>query len=114
VSFEPERYSAVKVKFKPAEEMKQITASVFATGKVIITGACTLKEIAYAYNIVASTIHSDPSLAVKPTAKVDVFDRYMGYDTGKMVRALRNKGHQSWVRTIENKQINFSACNNNN
>lgn len=114
VSFEPERYSAVKVKFKPAEEMKQITASVFATGKVIITGACTLKEIAYAYNIVASTIHSNPSLAVKPTAKVDVFDRYMGYDTGKMVQALRNKGHQSWVRTIENKQINFSACNNNN
>ena len=114
VSFEPERYSAVKIKFKPAEEMKQITASVFATGKVIITGACTLKEVAFAFNIVATTIHSEPSLSVKETSKVDVFDTYMGYRTGGMVRALREKGHQSWVRTIENKQINFSACNNNN
>jgi len=51
VSFDPDRYSAVKIKFKPAEDMKQVTASVFSTGKVIVTGAETLKEIAYAYNI---------------------------------------------------------------
>lgn len=114
VSFEPERYSAVKVKFKCAEEMKQITASVFATGKVIITGACTLKEIAFGFNVIASAIDGEPSLVVRKSKSVDVFDRYMGYRTADIVRALRQSGHQSWVRTVENKQINFSACNNNN
>ena len=55
VSFEPDRYSAVKIKFKPAEDMKEITTSIFGTGKIIITGAETLKEIVFAYNL--SLIH---------------------------------------------------------
>ena len=50
VSFKPENYSAVKIKFKPRPEMKQVTASVFSTGKVIVTGAETLKEIVFAYD----------------------------------------------------------------
>lgn len=50
VSFNPDRYSAVKVKFRPQPGMKQVTASVFSTGKIIVTGAETLKEIAYAYD----------------------------------------------------------------
>ena len=50
VSFKPESYSAVKIKFKPRPEMKQVTASVFSTGKVIVTGAETLKEIVFAYD----------------------------------------------------------------
>lgn len=113
VSFEPERYSAVKIKFQCATEMKQITASIFATGKVIITGATTLKEIAFGYNVICSTIEANPSLVVRDSSKMDVFDKYMGYDATSFIRALREKGHQSWMRTIENKQINFSACNNN-
>jgi len=51
VSFKPERYSAVKIKFKPRPDMKQVTASVFSTGKVIVTGAETLREIVFAYDI---------------------------------------------------------------
>jgi hypothetical protein len=51
VSFNPERYSAVKIKFKPRPDMKQVTASVFSTGKVIVTGAETLREIVFAYDI---------------------------------------------------------------
>jgi TATA-box binding protein (TBP) (component of TFIID and TFIIIB) len=57
VSFEPDRYSAVKIKFKPAHEMKEITCSIFSTGKIIITGAETLKEIAFAYNIINQHIN---------------------------------------------------------
>lgn len=107
VSFEPERYSAVKIKFQCATEMKQITVSIFATGKVIITGATTLKEIAFGYNVICSTIDANPSLTVRRTEKRDVFDRYMGYDTSTITRALRASGYQSWVRTIENKGITF-------
>jgi TATA-box binding protein (TBP) (component of TFIID and TFIIIB) len=51
VSFNPDRYSAVKIKFKPGPDMKQVTASVFSTGKIIVTGAETLKEIAFAYDM---------------------------------------------------------------
>lgn len=51
VSFNPDRYSAVKIKFKPRPDMKQVTASVFSTGKIIVTGAETLKEIVFAYDI---------------------------------------------------------------
>ena len=39
VSFKPEIYSAVKIKFVPGPGMKRITASVFSSGCVLITGA---------------------------------------------------------------------------
>ena len=58
VSFDPDRYSAVKIKFKPAEDMKQVTASEFSTGKIIITGAETLTVTAYSYNIINQFIMS--------------------------------------------------------
>lgn len=51
VTFQPDRYSAVKVKFHPADNTKQVTASIFSTGKVIVTGAETLREIALAYEV---------------------------------------------------------------
>src|SRR6056300_95334 len=61
VSFEPDRYSAVKIKFRPANDMKEITCSIFSTGKIIITGAETLKEIAFAYNIINQHINENPT-----------------------------------------------------
>jgi TATA-box binding protein (TBP) (component of TFIID and TFIIIB) len=59
VSFKPEIYSAVKIKFVPGACMKKITASVFSSGCVLITGAKTLREITSSYkflmNILSST-----------------------------------------------------------
>ena len=107
VSFEPDRYSAVKVKFKPAEDMKQITASIFSTGKIIITGAETLKEIAFAYNIINQHINDDPQIRVSPTVETDVFDVFLGHKCEPMIQHLRSKGFNSWLQTIVNRQINF-------
>jgi TATA-box binding protein (TBP) (component of TFIID and TFIIIB) len=59
VSFNPDRYSAVKMKFRPKPGMKQVTASVFSTGKIIVTGAETLSEIAYAYDILNAELGKD-------------------------------------------------------
>ena len=73
VSFEPDRYSAVKIKFRPSQDMKEITTSIFSTGKIIITGAETLKEIAFAYNIINQHINEDPHIRVSPTMEKDVF-----------------------------------------
>ena len=52
VTFDPDRYSAVKLKFTPKPEQKQVTASIFSTGKIIVTGAQTLDEIAGAYEVI--------------------------------------------------------------
>ena len=107
VSFEPDRYSAVKIKFKPAHEMKEITCSIFSTGKIIIIGAETLKEIAFAYNIINQHINENPSIRVSRTEETDVFDIYLGYRCDPFVEKLREKGFESWMKTITNRQINF-------
>jgi TATA-box binding protein (TBP) (component of TFIID and TFIIIB) len=107
VSFEPDRYSAVKIKFQPAQDMKEITTSIFSTGKIIITGAETLKEIAFAYNIINQHINDDPQIRVSPTTETDVFDTFLGHKCEPMVEHLRAKGFNSWLQTITNRQINF-------
>jgi TATA-box binding protein (TBP) (component of TFIID and TFIIIB) len=107
VSFEPDRYSAVKIKFKPAHDMKEITCSIFSTGKIIITGAETLKEIAFAYNIINHHINENPGIRVSPTQETDVFDVYLGYKCDTLIKILREKGFNSWMYTITNRQINF-------
>jgi len=107
VSFEPDRYSAVKIKFKPAQDMKEITTSIFSTGKIIITGAETLKEIAFGYNIVNHHINDDPQIRVSPTEEKDVFDIFLGHRCGAMVEHLKGKGFESWLQTITNREINF-------
>ena len=107
VSFDPDRYSAVKIKFKPAEDMKQVTASVFSTGKIIVTGAETLKEIAYAFNILNQHILSHPGIKVAKTDTQDLFDTFLGYNFDDMVKVLTKKGFRPWGYVNTNHQINF-------
>ena len=107
VSFEPDRYSAVKIKFKPAHDMKEITCSIFSTGKIIITGAETLKEIAFAYNIINQHINENSQIRVSRTEETDVFDVYLGYKCDPFIKKLREKGFESWMKTNTNRQINF-------
>ena len=107
VSFEPDRYSAVKIKFKPAEDMKRITTSIFSTGKVIITGAETLKEIAFAYNIINNHINECPGIRVTPTETKDHFGIFMGYKCSELVNHLKQAGVLSWTKTTVNNKINF-------
>jgi len=109
-SFEPDRYSAVKVKFRPSEDMKEITTSIFSTGKIIITGAETLKEIAFAYNIIISHIleHKKRILTtdIEPSKK-EIFSTASGYPIQEIIEMATIIGHKSWIDTIKNKQINF-------
>jgi len=108
VSFDPDRYSAVKIKFKPAEDMKQVTASVFSTGKIIITGAETLKEIAYSYNIINQFIMSHhKNIKVGKVASPDVFDTIFGFQIDELVKELDAKGFKPWGYVSKNYQINF-------
>ncbi len=105
--FKPDLYSAVKIKFKPAADMKTVTVSIFATGKVIITGAETLKEIAFAYNIINHHMASRPDLKVGPSQESGVFDVFMGYRFEDWVPVLKKLGARPWIFDRENCKINF-------
>lgn len=77
VTYDPDRYSAVKIKFSPGPDMKQVTASIFSTGKIIVTGAETLDEIAQAYRILNEKLN-DPKIFVKTVTVHETFDNILG------------------------------------
>lgn len=90
VTFDPDRYSAVKVKFIPKPGQKQVTASIFSTGKIIVTGAQTLDEIAEAYSTLNQNLR-DPAILIKPSAQPELFDNIMGATFEEWGRVLANK-----------------------
>ena len=86
VTFDPDRYSAVKVKFCPKPDQKQVTASIFSTGKIIVTGAQTLDEIAGAYETINKVITTDA--LVKAVAEPELFNNIMGASFEEWGRVL--------------------------
>jgi len=76
VTFDPDKYSAVKIKFEPQPGMKRVTASIFSTGKVIVTGARALDEIVGAYETINRMITANERVAV--SEKKESFDVFMG------------------------------------
>jgi hypothetical protein len=90
VTFNPDTYSAVKIKFKPRPGMKKVTASVFSTGKVIVTGAKTIQEIVFAYDVLNCEILLDRSV---PDTTKGVF---MGANFDEWVPALAKRGIRAW------------------
>jgi TATA-box binding protein (TBP) (component of TFIID and TFIIIB) len=95
VTFDPDRYSAVKVKFCPAPGMKRVTASIFSTGKIIVTGAQTLKEIALAYKIINQVL-SPSAVRLGVSDKKDSFETILGHKFSEWVPKLQGKGIRPW------------------
>ncbi len=87
--------------------MKEITTSIFGTGKIIITGAETLKEIVFAYNIINQHINNCPNIRVSKVETNDTFDEYFGYKIDDIIHKINSMGFESWTNTITNRQINF-------
>lgn len=107
VSFDPDRYSAVKIKFKPASDMKRVTASIFSTGRIILTGAETLKEIAYAYNLINQHVMTSDTIKVRTTDVTETFDVILGYNVNELCNTLHDKGFKPWDYVESNDRINF-------
>jgi TATA-box binding protein (TBP) (component of TFIID and TFIIIB) len=108
VSFEPDRYSAVKIKFKPAADMKQVTVSIFSTGKIIVTGAETLREIAYAYNVINHHILINmDKIKVSKTAEIETFGIFSGFKIEELILKFTELGFRPWEFLTSNRQINF-------
>jgi len=106
VTFEPDKYSAVKIKFKPAQDMKEVTVSIFGTGKIIITGAETLQEIALAYNTIIQQVitHRKDILVSKNPSECRVF---MGYLFDDWIPTLTKLGVKPWTFARINNPVNF-------
>lgn len=106
VNLSRDRYAAVKVKFKPADDMKQMTASIFSTGKAILSGAETLKEIALGYNRLVHLMNHPGILEdAKP---VEMLNSFQGFPITEWARVLKDRGTLSWQHTQENRRIIFS------
>jgi TATA-box binding protein (TBP) (component of TFIID and TFIIIB) len=92
VSFHPESYSGVKLKFAPEEGQKEVTASIFSTGRVIVTGAQTLDEIVMAYrDINAGFVSNAAMFGDEVPARPEKFDVIMGAKFEEWVRVLNEK-----------------------
>lgn len=112
VTFDPDRYSACKIKWKPyLDTPKAVTASVFSTGRVIITGATNLKQLCHAYHQIADMLvgghRSDLVTETTKPKEIELFDQYMGYKMSDLVPWLRARGFRSWVGTSEERKIKF-------
>jgi TATA-box binding protein (TBP) (component of TFIID and TFIIIB) len=80
IDFNPDRYSAVKMKFKSMADGKQVTASIFSTGSVIITGAERFDEVCQAYIYIVSTLLANISrVYISKIISNKNFDYFMGY-----------------------------------
>lgn len=88
VTFDPDRYSAVKVKFSPGPDMKRVTASIFSTGKIIVTGAQTLKEIALAYRTLNVSLQG---VRIAPSPKKDSFEVILGHKFDQWIPVLQKR-----------------------
>lgn len=90
VTFDPDRYSAVKVKMKPMEDMKEVTCSIFGTGKVIITGATNLREVVEAYRVIISVVRRHLSdIRVKDVEKIQMNEKFMGTTYDQCLEVMR-------------------------
>jgi hypothetical protein len=106
VTFEPDKYSAVKIKFKPAQDMKEVTVSIFGTGKVIITGAETLQEIALAYNTIVQHINAHKA-DIKVSKNPWNCRVFMGYDFADWIPTLEKLNTKPWTFSRINKAVVF-------
>jgi TATA-box binding protein (TBP) (component of TFIID and TFIIIB) len=78
-SFDPDRYSAVKIKYRATN--KQTTTSIFASGAVIVTGANTIEDIMETYKfIVQSCIQG--GVFVEANDQSDKFSSVLGFSSG--------------------------------
>jgi len=76
VAFDPDRYSAVKIKYKPND--KEITTSIFASGAVIITGANRIEDVFATYQHVVSRCVQG-GVFVEKNDQSAKFQRFMGF-----------------------------------
>jgi TATA-box binding protein (TBP) (component of TFIID and TFIIIB) len=87
-NFNPDRTSALNIKFSPLPGGKTVTATVYSTGCINIAGAQTLKEISSAYEVLLQQI--TPECYVKEWSEAEKrakpLNVFMGYTYESLAR----------------------------
>lgn len=86
-TFNPDRYSAVKIKLEVPGGSK-VTTSVFGSGKIIVTGAKELEQVSAAYNSIMETIFSNKEILLEKSEKIELFDRWRGSNIQEWLEKL--------------------------
>jgi TATA-box binding protein (TBP) (component of TFIID and TFIIIB) len=87
-TFNPDRYSAVKIKMAPLTK-HVVTVSIFSSGKIIVTGATTLDEIAATYQEILKLVQENSRrIVVAPIEKVENFDVWRGHTIGQWLEKI--------------------------
>lgn len=77
-SYNPDRYAAVKIKVE-VNPGRFVTASIFGSGKVIMTGARCLEEISSTYGTIMKVVcENQYSIFDEKSEKPDKFEYYRG------------------------------------
>ena len=88
-TFNPDRYSAAKVTMTPEGGDKDVTVSIFSTGKIIMTGAQKLDDIAKVYSTIVTQIASNyDSIFCAPVDTPEYFDIYRGRTRDEMTKYI--------------------------
>ena len=88
-TFNPDRYSAVKIKISPfGDDKRLVTASVFGSGKVIVTGAKNLKEVSMSYRKLMNVIFSNKGTLYQPASTIEYFNKWRGLGIEKWVQKI--------------------------
>lgn len=95
LAHDPSRYSAVKIKFHPGPDSKLVTAAIFKSGRVIVTGARTLEEIVLAYEEINKQV--DTEFLVEGVSKPETFDTFMGTSFPEWVKFLEARRNKNTV-----------------
>ena len=100
VSFDPDRYSAVKLKFKPIKNGKTVTVSIFSSGSVIITGAQTLDEVCQAYIfLISHMLMNIDKVYVAPSEEPKYFDYFMYYTYSEWFEKIISDDNKNVIET---------------
>ena len=90
-----ERYSSVKVKFKPFEDDKKVTVMIFSTGKVLIMTGGGLNLIAAAYRVINDKMEKFKA-KIEPAPNAEQHPVFMGYEFSQWVPMLKRRGIKSF------------------
>lgn len=88
--YDPGSYVAVTAKFVPYQGAKRVTANIFSSGAIIVTGAECLREISVAYRVLLRSIDTSVRISGSEYTK-DGFDRFMGATFDEWIRVLAAK-----------------------
>ena len=86
-TFNPDRYSAVKIKITPFKD-RNVTTSIFGSGKIIVTGAKNLEEVSLVYEELLRVILSNGNILVEKSDQVEEFSMWRGKNIPKCVEKI--------------------------